>query len=145
VTGHSQALLLLNVRDQFSHTYKTTSKIVVSIFSPLWFSIVGMINYHKLLRFSKTIFNIVICYQSQNSSMLELFKAFLCLKPEYRHYQLVMQTFISSKIYLTLFSTCVWYSYKKKKQTNSRALVRQRTIPTKRPPLVGEVSANFSG
>jgi hypothetical protein len=24
-------------------------------------------------------------------------------------------------------------------------LVRQRTIPTKRPPLVGEVSANFSG
>jgi hypothetical protein len=28
---------------------------------------------------------------------------------------------------------------------NSRALVRQRTIPTERPPLVGEVSANFSG
>jgi hypothetical protein len=25
------------------------------------------------------------------------------------------------------------------------ALVRQRTIPTERPPLVGEVSANFSG
>jgi hypothetical protein len=31
------------------------------------------------------------------------------------------------------------------KQTNSRALVRQRTIPTERPPLFGEVSANFSG
>jgi hypothetical protein len=30
-------------------------------------------------------------------------------------------------------------------KTNSRALVRQRTIPTERPPLVGEVSANFSG
>jgi hypothetical protein len=28
---------------------------------------------------------------------------------------------------------------------NSGALVRQRTIPTERPPLVGEVSANFSG
>jgi hypothetical protein len=28
---------------------------------------------------------------------------------------------------------------------NSGALVRQRTIPTKRSPLVGEVSANFSG
>jgi hypothetical protein len=28
---------------------------------------------------------------------------------------------------------------------NSVALVRQRTIPTERPPLVGEVSANFSG
>jgi hypothetical protein len=25
------------------------------------------------------------------------------------------------------------------------ALVRKRTIPTERPPLVGEVSANFSG
>jgi hypothetical protein len=25
------------------------------------------------------------------------------------------------------------------------ALARERTIPTKRPPLVGEVSANFSG
>jgi hypothetical protein len=28
---------------------------------------------------------------------------------------------------------------------NSGALVRQRTIPTERPPLVGEVSAKFSG
>jgi hypothetical protein len=28
---------------------------------------------------------------------------------------------------------------------NSVALVRKRTIPTKRPPLVGEVSANFCG
>jgi hypothetical protein len=27
----------------------------------------------------------------------------------------------------------------------SGALVRQRTIPTERPPLVGEVSAYFSG
>jgi hypothetical protein len=29
-------------------------------------------------------------------------------------------------------------------KTNSIALVRKRTILTKRPPLVGEVSANFS-
>jgi hypothetical protein len=28
---------------------------------------------------------------------------------------------------------------------NSGALVRQRTIPTERLPLVGEVGANFSG
>jgi hypothetical protein len=28
---------------------------------------------------------------------------------------------------------------------NSGASVRQRTIPTERPPLVGEVSANFRG
>jgi hypothetical protein len=27
----------------------------------------------------------------------------------------------------------------------SVALVRERTIPTERPPLVGEVSANFCG
>jgi hypothetical protein len=27
--------------------------------------------------------------------------------------------------------------------TNSVALLRERTIPTERPPLVGEVSANF--
>jgi hypothetical protein len=31
------------------------------------------------------------------------------------------------------------------KTINSVALVRKRTIPTERPPLVGEVSANFSG
>jgi hypothetical protein len=30
-------------------------------------------------------------------------------------------------------------------QEDYGALVRQRTIPTERPPLVGEVSANFSG
>jgi hypothetical protein len=35
--------------------------------------------------------------------------------------------------------------YLNKNKTNSVALVRKRTIPTKRPPLVGEVSANFSG
>jgi hypothetical protein len=29
--------------------------------------------------------------------------------------------------------------------TNSVALVGERTMPTERPPLVGEVSANFSG
>jgi hypothetical protein len=29
--------------------------------------------------------------------------------------------------------------------TNSVALVRERPIPTERPPLVGEVSANFCG
>jgi hypothetical protein len=30
-------------------------------------------------------------------------------------------------------------------KTNPVALVRERTIPTQRPPLVGEVSANFCG
>jgi hypothetical protein len=31
----------------------------------------------------------------------------------------------------------------KKKQKNSVALIRKGTIPTERPPPVGEVSANF--
>ena len=35
-----------------------------------------------------------------------------------------------------------YFMYKKK---NSVALVRERTIPTERPPPVGEVSANFCG
>jgi hypothetical protein len=33
----------------------------------------------------------------------------------------------------------------KNKQSNSVVWVRERTIPTERPPLVGEVSANFCG
>jgi hypothetical protein len=32
-----------------------------------------------------------------------------------------------------------------KTKLNSAALVRERTIPIERPPLVGEVSANFCG
>jgi hypothetical protein len=32
-----------------------------------------------------------------------------------------------------------------KKKNKLRGLVRQRTIPTERPPLVGENSADFSG
>jgi hypothetical protein len=36
-------------------------------------------------------------------------------------------------------------SPKQQMKTNSGALVRQRTIPTERPPLVSEVSANFRG
>jgi hypothetical protein len=31
----------------------------------------------------------------------------------------------------------------KKEKRNSMVLVRKRTIPTERPPLVGEVIANF--
>jgi hypothetical protein len=36
-------------------------------------------------------------------------------------------------------------SFYQRQNMNSEALVRQRTILTERPPLVGEVSANFSG
>jgi hypothetical protein len=37
------------------------------------------------------------------------------------------------------------YGRRKHKQTNSMVWVRERTIPTERPPLVGEVIANFCG
>jgi hypothetical protein len=33
----------------------------------------------------------------------------------------------------------------KTKKLNSVAWVRERTLPTERPPLVGKVSANFCG
>jgi hypothetical protein len=36
-------------------------------------------------------------------------------------------------------------SYKSGIELNSVAVVRKRTIPTDRPPLVGEVSANLCG
>jgi hypothetical protein len=38
-----------------------------------------------------------------------------------------------------------WHGDRTSKQTNPVALVRKRTIPTERQPLVGEVRANFSG
>jgi hypothetical protein len=44
--------------------------------------------------------------------------------------------------YLRIFRKCV-ERYSKK--LNSVALVRERTIPTERPPPVGEVSANICG
>jgi hypothetical protein len=37
------------------------------------------------------------------------------------------------------------YGYSTNKQTNPMVWVRERTIPTKRPPLLGEVVANFCG
>jgi hypothetical protein len=47
-------------------------------------------------------------------------------------------------IVITQFRVTNLYSVKETK-TNSVTLVRKKTIPTERPPLVGEVSANFSG
>ena len=48
--------------------------------------------------------------------------------------QSFMHKIISNKNHIT---TCT--------KLNSVALVRERTIPTERPPPVGEVSANFCG
>jgi hypothetical protein len=51
--------------------------------------------------------------------------------PETYHYSRIV-TFVNDHLQLYLL-------------TYSVALVRKRTIPTERPPLVGEVSANFCG
>ena len=49
--------------------------------------------------------------------------------------------------YLFINARCTLHTplHSQTNKTNSVALVRTRTIPTERPPLVGEVSANFCG
>jgi hypothetical protein len=39
----------------------------------------------------------------------------------------------------------IWKWYKIKQKLNSVALVRKQTIPTERPRVIGEVSANYCG
>ena len=46
---------------------------------------------------------------------------------------------------LNYHSVLLHQALTKKLKLNSVALVRERTIPTERPPPVGEVSANFCG
>jgi hypothetical protein len=52
--------------------------------------------------------------------------------------QYIDKTWRSLELFVLPFST-------QTNKTNCVALVRKRTIPTERPPLVGEISANFSG
>jgi hypothetical protein len=56
----------------------------------------------------------------------------------------VFSLYIGMQI-VTLFLVVLIYWYVRLKQLNSMALVRKRTILTWRPPLVGNVSANFYG
>jgi hypothetical protein len=51
------------------------------------------------------------------------------------YYLIVMLTYISNNCYKNKLLT----------NSNSVALVPERTIPTERPPLVGVVSAKFCG
>jgi hypothetical protein len=48
---------------------------------------------------------------------------------------------VTSIVYVSVTVSLVLRRRKK----NSMVLVRERTIPTERPPLVGEVIANFCG
>jgi hypothetical protein len=52
---------------------------------------------------------------------------------------------ISSKSLVNCTHEVEWTPFRTHLLTYSVALVRKRTIPTERPPLVGEVSANFCG
>ena len=49
------------------------------------------------------------------------------------------------QLYLYLPVIMAGYKVNSKLKLNSVALFRKRTIPTERPPPVGEVSANFCG
>jgi hypothetical protein len=64
-------------------------------------------------------------------------------KPIYAHLKKKKTRKEHSKC-LQKFHPNIWYRFNKTK-LNSVALVRERTIPTERPPPVGEVSANFCG
>jgi hypothetical protein len=59
-----------------------------------------------------------------------------------------VETFISnihSRMHVTKLEVVFIYDLRSWNNNNSVALVRERTIPTERPPLVGEVSANVCG
>jgi hypothetical protein len=61
-----------------------------------------------------------------------------------RKNQHIHPRYVSTKTYrcIALPQLLDWWQHQ---LTNSVALARERTIPTERPPLVGEVSANFCG
>ena len=63
-----------------------------------------------------------------------------------RNYFWTVVYFMAQTYYKLRFSHKAISRHKyQNKQTNSVVLVRTRTIPTERPPPVGEVSANFCG
>jgi hypothetical protein len=56
-------------------------------------------------------------------------------------YLILLYLHRGSSFFLSLsHAKAVWHSY-----DTFRPLVRERTVPTKRPPLVGEVNADFCG
>jgi hypothetical protein len=60
------------------------------------------------------------------------------------HWAVNMRVLYSVSHY-PISATLIILKQNKNKQTNSMVWVRERTIPTERPPLVGEVIANFCG
>jgi hypothetical protein len=90
-------------------------------------------NVHTQTRCS-IVYNSLICKQG-----LELLDIVLINTEQNEHY-IVLEKFIATK----WNSKQMWMLVNKKK-INSMVWVRERTIPTERPPLVGEVIPNFCG
>jgi hypothetical protein len=69
------------------------------------------------------------------------------LKLVLKHVRLFADSLLSiSSLHLISYTyQHIIVKYKTKKQTNPMVWFRERTIPTERPPLLGEVIANFCG
>ena len=80
-----------------------------------------------------------------------MFRALLCQSSTARKYvvDFHISLFVLGLLYvegrLEWCADCRLKQVSTKLKLNSVALVRERTIPTERPPPVGEVSANFCG
>jgi hypothetical protein len=59
--------------------------------------------------------------------------------------KLIIELYLKSKEFVSAFLKRILILFPISHLTNSVALVLEQTIPTERPPLVGEVSANFCG
>jgi hypothetical protein len=61
--------------------------------------------------------------------------------------EIILTKVVIAVVTVIIQAVCL-YTFKQnasvQNRINSVVLVRKRTIPTERPPLVGEVSANFS-
>jgi hypothetical protein len=84
----------------------------------------------------------------KKAKMMYCITYFLLTKIFTSHYEIYLQLLASTPLVMTF--RCATASRntlqtKKSYKLNSMALVRERTIPTEHPPLVGEVSANLCG
>jgi hypothetical protein len=138
---------LLRHRCSAEHLHETSPSLVFCRTSSGNFSVTGVVQtniFTKLLRHwcsaehlheTSPVTGVV-----QTNILRQLLTLVLC-GPQYR------MTF-AHDIDCLYISTSYLISHpntKKKKKKNSVALARKRTMPTGRPPLVGEVRANFCG
>jgi hypothetical protein len=99
------------------------------------------IPYQTAHRWSLVIV-IVIVYLFHRSLWLNSATGCRTCQKTLMHKQLIIQNSVTY-IFIWLQISCIKMTIKLKK-LNSMVWVRKRTIPTERPPLVGEVIANFA-